>query len=506
MGDPAMVTIRRQVLEVDLQGSEADGLALQRRLAGVCADELAPAIETALGSIDPGDGYICIDRLAIHVRLDSIDGLHGLHGEFAGAVQRELAEHFRRHPLHPAVWSVVGPAPAGRPAPGERLAPGGPERHPEPAGPGGPGELGGPSDVQHRTFAQTVDAALDMFLRTGRLPWSFHLPSGRALEDVVQDAWHDAWGHRDPPPAIRDRLRMVLAIPQARERLAIQFTPGFVMAVLRGVSPDAATVLAQVEAALNDAVPASPVGRSFIRQIRLTAIEAAAAGHHPLSSSLVRFAWAALSPAGRADHVLAAALEREWPASTGSAPVPVQAAQPAPSRPAARPDAGEFGGLLVDCAGIVLLHPFLPRFFEGLGVAAESELIDPGRAVCLLHHLATGELTAPEHRVTVGKVLCGLPPGQPVEADAGLAAAETTEATALLEAAIRHWEALRSTTPDGLRAEFLQRPGMLSATAGGDWLLRVETRTADILLDQLPWGFSPIWLPWMSHLMMVEWR
>ena len=217
-------------------------------------------------------------------------------------------------------------------------------------------------------------------------------------------------------------------------------------------------------------------------------------------------AWTTLSPAGRADRTLAAALEREWPGSTraGSAPVPVLA-EPAPARPAT-PEGGETGGLLVDYAGIVLLHPFLPRFFERLGIAAGGELMDPSRALCLLHHLATGDLTAPEHRVTLAKALCGLPLEQPVEADVGLTDAETAEATALLEAAIRHWEALRSTTPDGLRAEFLQRPGVLSLTSDGNWLLQVETRTADILLDQLPWGFSPVWLPWMSHLMMVEWR
>jgi hypothetical protein len=509
MGDAAMVTIRRQVLEVELQGSEEDGFAIQRRLTGVCADVLAPAIETALDPIDPGDGYICLDRLTIDVTLNSITGLER---ELAGAVQRGLAEHFRQHPLNRPESTVQGPAPGGRPASGKPLAPGG---HQGPTGPGGPrtsGGLGGSSrldrsgDAYHRTFAQTVDAALDTFLRTGRLPWSFRLPPGRSLEDVVQDAWHDAWGHRDPPPTIRDRLRRVLALPQARERLAVQFTPRFVAAVLCCLSPVAATAAAQVEVTLNDVGPASPAGRSFIRQVRVTAIEAAVAGHRPVASELVRLAWTARSPTGRADHILAAALEREWPASTGSVPVPVQAVQPAPSQPPARLDIDDRGGLLVDCAGIVLLHPFLPRFFEGLGIAAKSELIDPGRAVCLLHHLATGELIAPEHRVTLGKVLCELPPGQPVEADVGLADAETAEATALVEAVIGHWEALRGTTPGGLRVEFLQRPGVLSATSGGGWLLRVETRTADILLDQLPWGFSPVWLPWMSHLMMVEWR
>ena len=161
---------------------------------------------------------------------------------------------------------------------------------------------------------------------------------------------------------------------------------------------------------------------------------------------------------------------------------------------------------MVENAGLVLLQPFLPRFFEGLGVAAGDDLIDPSRALCLLHHLATAELTAPEHRLVLAKVLCGVPEGEPVEADVGLTAEETTEATALLTAAIGHWDALRGTSPDALRLEFLQRPGVLSVTGDGDWLLRVDGRTVDILLDQLPWGYASFRLPWMSRLMMVEWR
>jgi hypothetical protein len=488
MGDAAVVVIRRQVLDVDLPGTEADGLALQRRLPGMCADVLWPAIGAVLGAIDPGDSYIYLDRLAIDLTLSSIDGLES---ELADAVQRELQDYFRRHPMRRAASSGAAGDPGEPPAPGE---------------PGAPSAPGTPSDVHHRTFGQTVDQALYTFLRTGRLPWSFRLTPGRTLEQMVQDAWHDARGHRDPPPAIRQRLHTVLTLPEAQERLAIQFTAGFVLAVLRSLSPDMAALLAQIEAALGGASPASPTARAFTRQVRMNAIEAAATGRRPGPHSLVRSAWTTLSPAGRADRTLTAALEREWPGSTraGNAPLPVLA-EPAPARPAI-PEGGETGGLLVDCAGIVLLHPFLPRFFEGLGVATGGELMDPGRALCLLHHLATGDLTAPEHRVTLAKALCGLPLEQPVEADVGLTDAETAEATALLEAAIRHWEALRSTTPDGLRAEFLQRPGVLSLTSDGDWLLRVETRTADILLDRLPWGFSPVWLPWMSHLMMVEWR
>jgi len=93
-----------------------------------------------------------------------------------------------------------------------------------------------------------------------------------------------------------------------------------------------------------------------------------------------------------------------------------------------------------------------------------------------------------------------------VEADVGLTEAETAEAKALLEAAIHHWEALRATSPDALRGEFLMRPGMLTTDIDDGWLLRVEGRAADILLDQLPWGISMLKLPWMARMMRVEWR
>ncbi len=91
-------------------------------------------------------------------------------------------------------------------------------------------------------------------------------------------------------------------------------------------------------------------------------------------------------------------------------------------------------------------------------------------------------------------------------ADATLTQTELDETVALLSAAIGHWVALRDTSPDALRHEFLMRPGTLSLDGEGDWLLRVETGTSDILLDRLPWGISMFQLPWMRRMMRVEWR
>jgi hypothetical protein len=64
---------------------------------------------------------------------------------------------------------------------------------------------------------------------------------------------------------------------------------------------------------------------------------------------------------------------------------------------------------------------------------------------------------------------------------------------------------LRNTSPDGLRGTFLLRPGKVSLR-NDDWLLQVEARTCDILLEQLPWGIGMIKLPWMEKMVWVEWR
>jgi hypothetical protein len=50
----------------------------------------------------------------------------------------------------------------------------------------------------------------------------------------------------------------------------------------------------------------------------------------------------------------------------------------------------------------------------------------------------------------------------------------------------------------------LQRPGLLSARPGA-WVLQVERRPGDEVLDGLPWSWSWIRLPWMDDLLQVVW-
>src|SRR4029077_13496573 len=112
----------------------------------------------------------------------------------ADAVRREVAAYLRRTPAVPA--GGAGAAMVG--------------------------------DVQLKTAVETVGEALVMFLRTGRLPWSFPVPPGSRLEQLAVEEWVAATADRGPPPAMRVRLSEMLADPRARVRLVMQFTPEFV--------------------------------------------------------------------------------------------------------------------------------------------------------------------------------------------------------------------------------------------------------------------------------------
>jgi len=126
-------------------------------------------------------------------------------------------------------------------------------------------------------------------------------------------------------------------------------------------------------------------------------------------------------------------------------------------------------------------------------------------AIALLHYLATRERTAPESALVLPKLLCGWPLEQPVLGGLELPEAALAEGENLLQTVINYWEVLKNTSPDGLRQGFLQRQGKLTRSDTGNWKLRIEQQSIDILLSRLPWGLSMVKLPWMTEVLVVEW-
>ena len=160
----------------------------------------------------------------------------------------------------------------------------------------------------------------------------------------------------------------------------------------------------------------------------------------------------------------------------------------------------------VQYAGLVLLAPYLPALLDHLGYLKASGPEAKYRAAHLLYYLATAASEPDESQLGLIKLLSGLAWDEAVPKEISLSPEEKEEAEALLLAVIRNWPILKNTSPDGLRTGFLQRPGLLSWSEGRQaWLLQVERQGMDILLDQLPWGFSVIKHPWMGQMLMVEW-
>lgn len=463
--------IGKECIHVEVNGSESDALELQRTLPELCKNILAPAIERALEHAAPPAWRLCIERLEIDIGIVPLDQLER---ELAESVAQKLEKTLREQMPQGGAWQ---------------------------------GLVSG--NIEVKTEQRSILDGLIHFLTTGSLPWSLRLPKGSSLEQVLLNSWQEQVNRDQIPDATQD-LRRALASPVPRARLMRQFSPDFLEIVLAILSPVAGSSLDEVRRVLDGcALPASQRA-GLERQLWEELLAQVATGRAPSARYLAESAWRAAPPEARS--ALQGVLEREWPGSTGAAPAPAGltgAVQeiPAPSlktpvEPGGHPQSG---GIYVENAGMILLHPFLPQLFHTLGMAEGGRLVQPERALCLLHFLATGQTTAPEYQLVLPKILCGLPLNMPVEADVALTATELEEASALLAAVLRHWEALRNTSPDGLRGAFLLRPGKISLRHG-DWLLQVETQTCDILLDPLPWAISAVKLPWMEKLLWVEWR
>ncbi|HBA90025.1 MAG TPA: hypothetical protein DCZ75_19120 [Geobacter sp.] len=470
--------IRQQFVHVEFDGSEHEALALQRRLSSLCRENLIPAIESVLDRYAEPDRHLYLERLEVNVGTVSGDRLES---EFAASVAQALEKQLREELL-------AAKTPPQSRTPGENM----------------------------------VDAFLH-FLECGTLPWSLHLPVGRGLEQIMTGCLKEVATTEKHSGKIFSDAPSLLAVASVRKRLVLQFSEAFLNTLLSLFSPQVTATVAAVLGKLAGLKGPADAVKRLRQEVWEQAFLLVASGKSHPEQELVALAWRSLQEQEPGCRDLAAGVERHWAGVTGKTKglpdenVSATASQdkgtgerdtPTGFRPDGcdnreHPEAKE--GIFLDNAGLVLLHPFLPQFFRALGVATEHELLQPERALGLLHYLATGSGSAPEYQLMLPKVLCDIPLLAPVPSEFELTAEEQEEATALLCAVIRHWDVLGNSSPDGLRGTFLVRPGKLSLRGDGDWLLQVERMTCDILLEQLPWGLSMVRLPWMKRMLWVEW-
>lgn len=488
-------------------GSRDAAFDVRARLRKLHSGDLLEVFERAFDAAGAGDAIVHLSRLELALTVPDLDGI-------GAALAQALAGQ--------AVWDAA------------------PEAMPSAAIDDRP-----PRTATERAAAG-IDGLLD-YLRTGVLPWPLANLGRPATRDELVGL---ALAHRDRvaadiPASLDAAIAYVfrwLQVTPATEWTAIARLVSAPPPAPDVVGPIAALAAItgettrHVQGAAPEVVAAAVLAVSHLdRRAAPLAIRQLSSAFAPIVCIAGDGSRAQVppDPANQLAPVAAwiAARLMEVPAqppvgpATKSPPaplIPVQPASPAAVEslpgvsavaPAAQP--GKIGpdvdrpGLVVDHAGLVVLHPFLPRLFERLGVAPHgTTALDPTvlpRAAALLAYAAIADDNPFDFELGLIKVLLGLRPEAVVLTPAGtLSAADRDEVDALLNSVIEHWKVLKHTSIAGLRGSFLQRRGLLSAI-DGSWRLRVEPDLFDVLIDRLPWALGPIKLPWMTTLLFTEW-
>lgn len=162
-------------------------------------------------------------------------------------------------------------------------------------------------------------------------------------------------------------------------------------------------------------------------------------------------------------------------------------------------------------AGLVILFPFLPMLFMRLNMLSQDRRDfnsneSKVRAIFILQHLmASEDREYDEKDLFLNRLLINYPFNEPLPKRMELNQDELNTIDSLLEAAKTNWEKMRNTSMRGFQEVFLRRAGFIEKTER-EWVLTVEERAFDILLDSIPWSYKLVRLPWMENILKVNWR
>lgn len=165
----------------------------------------------------------------------------------------------------------------------------------------------------------------------------------------------------------------------------------------------------------------------------------------------------------------------------------------------------EFKSIYVQNAGLILLHPFLKQVLKSCDLLGENNIIlNKELAAHLLHYAATKRENDYEHTMLFEKFLCGIPLQQSIKREINIEEKHKQNVEEMLLAVVQHWSALRNTSIDILRGEFLQREGKLDCTESNP-KLTIERKTQDLLLEKIPWNINIVKIPWIEKLVYTQW-
>lgn len=158
-------------------------------------------------------------------------------------------------------------------------------------------------------------------------------------------------------------------------------------------------------------------------------------------------------------------------------------------------------------AGLILLHPFLSTYFQKTECIVDGQFINLEkklRAPYLLQFLVTGQENQSEQNMLLNKILSGIETETALQKISALTEMEKSISEDLLKAVMNQWDKMKNSSIEGFRGSFLMRDGSLNLTDDA-WVLKIEQRGYDVLLQSLPWTLSMIKASWMDKPLLVEW-
>jgi len=484
--------IQKQSLQFRYNGT-ADGFALQKEVSDWCKLVLIPEIEQQLEAFAPADDYISIDKLVIDASIDKKDWQQQIRNELIRGLSKKL--------------SAYKPLPKSTAVKTERLS-------------------------------RKLDELVLFYFENGFLPWWGKAMLQPDLRSILLE-WTTSEMPQVRAAEIAAALKQIIS-PAVVERMMNHLPQQIYFQFLRNIFRSETEFVNQVALFLKELMPAE------------TTTAKRAAVERPVHGFILN---TMIKNAGKLDTALlfqfiyeelktnkvTAAIVKTAAGKTGRPADPLKKdwqkflakEKKAAKKQITDPDK-ETGklkynktidelkgentnqkqreelaaivpeGIYIENAGAVIIAAFLPALFEKLKITSNQNILNTNLAAMIIQYAVSGNTKMEEHELVLPKILCGIDLELTVDTSKKITADQMQEADDMLSAVIEYWTVIKNTSLQGLRESFLQRSGKLSQV-GNEWLLQVEQKPFDMLLQQLPWSISMIRLPWMNNLLKTEW-
>lgn len=164
----------------------------------------------------------------------------------------------------------------------------------------------------------------------------------------------------------------------------------------------------------------------------------------------------------------------------------------------------------VSNAGLALLSPYYLRLFSLLDLLDNKkdfkDMNSRIRAIFILQYfVGLNKTEYTEQDLAFNRILVNCPFSEPLPKELKLNAKEIEVTDSLLNSLKINWSKMKNTSIEGIQKAFIERKGKLEKKEDF-WILNVEERAYDILLDSVPWSFRLIHFPWLKENIKVKWR